>query len=195
MSSRYDHRRRDVSRERTGAVVNIGTRGEDTVVPEVLRAEARGIVEEMVGSTTETGEMTEETEVRETSVVGTTRGTNAIDPAVWMQEKEMTEKETLIEKHGPVSKSEDSRAETPGEPRAGQSNDSANGMEEGEAMDATNDDDAAMMAMMGLSGFGTTKGKHVEGNQEGSIDVKKMRTWRQYMNRRGGFNRPLDKIK
>ncbi|KAI0670323.1 hypothetical protein C8Q78DRAFT_1069948 [Trametes maxima] len=69
------------------------------------------------------------------------------------------------------------------------------GAEEGEAMDATNEDDAAMMAMMGMSGFGTTKGKHVEGNQEGAADVKKMRTWRQYMNRRGGFNRPLDKIK
>lgn len=27
------------------------------------------------------------------------------------------------------------------------------------------------------------QGKHVEGNQEGSADVKKMRTWRQYMNR------------
>lgn len=67
--------------------------------------------------------------------------------------------------------------------------------EEGEAMDAVNEDDAAMMAMMGLSGFGTTKGKHVDGNQEGGVDVKKMRTWRQYMNRRGGFNRPLDKIK
>ncbi|KAI0721035.1 hypothetical protein C8T65DRAFT_253946 [Cerioporus squamosus] len=69
------------------------------------------------------------------------------------------------------------------------------GAEEGETMDATNDDDAAMMALMGLTGFGTTKGKHVEGNQEGSVDVKKQRTWRQYMNRRGGFNRPLDKIK
>ncbi|KZT67765.1 hypothetical protein DAEQUDRAFT_379949 [Daedalea quercina L-15889] len=67
--------------------------------------------------------------------------------------------------------------------------------EEGEAMEATNDDDTGMMAMMGLSGFGSTKGKHVEGNQEGGVQVKKMRTWRQYMNRRGGFNRPLDKIK
>lgn len=67
--------------------------------------------------------------------------------------------------------------------------------EEGEAMDDTNDDDAAMMAMMGMSGFGTTKGKQVTGNQEGGADVKKIRTWRQYMNRRGGFNRPLDKIK
>jgi len=52
-----------------------------------------------------------------------------------------------------------------------------------------------MMTVMGLAGFGSTKGKHVEGNQEGVVNVKKMRTWRQYMNRRGGFNRPLDKVK
>ena len=86
--------------------------------------------------------------------------------------------------------------------------------EEGEAMDDTNQDDEAMMAMMGLSGFGTTKvrfdaldvsrmyclsrprhdllqGKHVEGNQEGGANIKKIRTWRQYMNRRGGFNRSV----
>ncbi|GJE86910.1 DUF1777-domain-containing protein [Phanerochaete sordida] len=71
--------------------------------------------------------------------------------------------------------------------------------EEGETMeqDAQDDEEAAMMAMMGLpvQGFGTTKGKHVDGNQDGGADVKKIRTWRQYMNRRGGFNRPLDKIK
>ncbi|KAJ6547424.1 hypothetical protein B0H19DRAFT_1379694 [Mycena capillaripes] len=63
--------------------------------------------------------------------------------------------------------------------------------EEGEEMD----DEAGMMAMMGMSGFGSTKGKHIDGNQEGAASVKKQRTWRQYMNRRGGFNRPLDKIK
>lgn len=57
------------------------------------------------------------------------------------------------------------------------------------------DDEAQMMAMMGFAGFDTTKGKPVEGNQEGAVDIKKRRTWRQYMNRRGGFNRPLDKIK
>ncbi|KAG6874058.1 hypothetical protein C0995_006915 [Termitomyces sp. Mi166 len=67
--------------------------------------------------------------------------------------------------------------------------------EEGEAMDAENTDDAAMMAAMGLTGFGSTKGKAVEGNQDGAVFLKKQRTWRQYMNRRGGFNRPLDKIK
>ncbi|KAG7452638.1 DUF1777-domain-containing protein [Guyanagaster necrorhizus] len=61
------------------------------------------------------------------------------------------------------------------------------------AMDDPDED--AMMATMGLGGFGSTKGKHVDGNQEGTANVKKTRTWRQYMNRRGGFNRPLDKIK
>ncbi|KAJ8454625.1 hypothetical protein ONZ45_g19234 [Pleurotus djamor] len=71
---------------------------------------------------------------------------------------------------------------------------SMDGVEDGEAPEVA-DDDAAMMAMMGMAGFGSTKGKHVEGNQEGGVNVKKIRTWRQYMNRRGGFNRPLDKIK
>ncbi|KAG8892704.1 hypothetical protein FRC01_013988 [Tulasnella sp. 417] len=51
------------------------------------------------------------------------------------------------------------------------------------------------MAAMGFGGFGTTKGKEVGGNQEGGAFIKKQRTWRQYMNRKGGFNRPLDKIK
>lgn len=68
--------------------------------------------------------------------------------------------------------------------------------EDGEAMDdIVDDDEQAMMTMMGVSGFGSTKGKHVTGNQEGGVNIKKERTWRQYMNRRGGFNRPLDKIK
>ncbi|KAM6500864.1 hypothetical protein JOM56_003878 [Amanita muscaria] len=56
-------------------------------------------------------------------------------------------------------------------------------VEEGEEMDAVNDDDAGMMAAMGMGGFGSTKGKHVAGNQEGGVDIKKIRTWRQYMNR------------
>lgn len=64
--------------------------------------------------------------------------------------------------------------------------------EEGELGDPTEED---MMAMMGFAGFGTTKGHEVEGNQEGAVKINKQRTWRQYMNRRGGFNRPLDKVK
>ncbi|EKM55595.1 uncharacterized protein PHACADRAFT_28616 [Phanerochaete carnosa HHB-10118-sp] len=65
--------------------------------------------------------------------------------------------------------------------------------EEGNAMDQEpqQDEEAAMMAMMGLpmQGFGSTKGKHVEGNQEGSANVKKVRTWRQYMNRSVSLSR------
>ncbi|KLO13506.1 DUF1777-domain-containing protein [Schizopora paradoxa] len=69
------------------------------------------------------------------------------------------------------------------------------GEEEGEEMDVVDEEAAAMQAMMGFGGFGTTKNQHVTGNPEGGVNIKKMRTWRQYMNRRGGFHRPLDKIK
>lgn len=54
-------------------------------------------------------------------------------------------------------------------------------------------DEAAIAATLGFTGFGTTKGKHVKGNGETLaklIAVK--RKYRQYMNRAGGFNRPLD---
>lgn len=69
-------------------------------------------------------------------------------------------------------------------------------------MDVANDEDDAMAAMMGLNGFGSTKvaslhfiprmfklmmtsrqGKQVTGNQDGGVNIKKVRTWRQYMNR------------
>jgi U4/U6.U5 tri-snRNP-associated protein 3 len=55
---------------------------------------------------------------------------------------------------------------------------------------ATVDDD--MMRQMGFSGFDTTKGKKVEDNVQGAAKVNKPRKYRQYMNRKGGFNRPLD---
>ncbi|PWN99475.1 hypothetical protein FA09DRAFT_337595 [Tilletiopsis washingtonensis] len=67
--------------------------------------------------------------------------------------------------------------------------------EEEEEEEVQGEDDAAMMAMMGFGNFGTTKNKKVEGNAEGFAEVRKERTWRQYMNRVGGFNRPLDHIK
>jgi len=51
-----------------------------------------------------------------------------------------------------------------------------------------------IMAMMGVpSGFDTTKGKKVVdgGASTGISRLKSKRHYRQYMNRRGGFNRPL----
>jgi len=67
--------------------------------------------------------------------------------------------------------------------------------DEGEIPPAEETAPEDMMAMMGFAGFGTTKGQAVEGNQEGAVKINRQQTWRQYMNRRGGFNRPLDKVK
>ncbi|GAA5968921.1 hypothetical protein JCM3765_002932 [Sporobolomyces pararoseus] len=62
------------------------------------------------------------------------------------------------------------------------------------ADDAADVDEQDIAAMMGFGGFGTTQGKAHEGELSGAA-VKRERAHRQYMNRKGGFNRPLDKIK
>lgn len=49
----------------------------------------------------------------------------------------------------------------------------------------------AMQAMMGFGGFGTTKNQKVLGNNVGAVRKEKKTEYRQYMNRVGGFNRPL----
>lgn len=52
-----------------------------------------------------------------------------------------------------------------------------------------------MMKAMGLPcGFDTTAGKAVPQANEGTVNIKKKRVYRQYMNRRGGFNKPLQSI-
>lgn len=51
--------------------------------------------------------------------------------------------------------------------------------------------DMDMAAMMGFGGFGTTKGSKVKGNNVGAVRKEKKTEYRQYMNRIGGFNRPL----
>ena len=51
-----------------------------------------------------------------------------------------------------------------------------------------------MMKMMGFNGFTTSKGKKVKGNDVGDVHVVVKRKYRQYMNRKGGFNRPLDYV-
>lgn len=64
--------------------------------------------------------------------------------------------------------------------------------EEGQE-DLTEED--MMSKLMGFSGFDSTKGKHVPGACNAShVKVTKPRRYRQYMNRRGGFNRPLDYV-
>ena len=49
-----------------------------------------------------------------------------------------------------------------------------------------------MMKIMGFTGFNTTKNKQVDNNDVSAIHTNSKRKYRQYMNRKGGFNRPLD---
>ncbi|TIC26575.1 hypothetical protein E3Q10_03142 [Wallemia mellicola] len=67
--------------------------------------------------------------------------------------------------------------------------------QEEEQEEDIDEDSLAMQQMMGFGGFDTTKGKKVVGNEEGAAKVHQPRTYRQYMNRVGGFNRALDKAK
>ena len=64
--------------------------------------------------------------------------------------------------------------------------------------DSVDDEGRRMMDLLGFGGFGTTKGKAVVDNQtsaaRGAASKNKGRKYRQYMNRKGGFNRPLDKM-
>ncbi|CAN0337108.1 unnamed protein product, partial [Phaeothamnion confervicola] len=52
-----------------------------------------------------------------------------------------------------------------------------------------------MMRLMGFGGFDTSKGRTIDTNlkgaAKGAVSKHKKREYRQYMNRRGGFNRPL----
>lgn len=52
-------------------------------------------------------------------------------------------------------------------------------------------DIAAMQATMGFGGFGSTQNKKVPGNNVSAVRKEKKTEYRQYMNRVGGFNRPL----
>lgn len=60
------------------------------------------------------------------------------------------------------------------------------------------DEEEQMQKLLGFGGFESTKGRAVEDNQKslakGAAAKHKARKYRQYMNRKGGFNRPLDKI-
>ncbi|KAI1297489.1 hypothetical protein F5Y03DRAFT_279962 [Xylaria venustula] len=64
-------------------------------------------------------------------------------------------------------------------------------MEEDDDLAVEDDEMSAMQAMMGFGGFGTTKNQKVAGNNAGAVYKAKKTEYRQYMNRIGGFNRPL----
>lgn len=52
-----------------------------------------------------------------------------------------------------------------------------------------------MLKIMGFAGFDSTKGKHVDGACNAfAVNIQQKRKYRQYMNRKGGFNKPLDPV-
>ena len=61
------------------------------------------------------------------------------------------------------------------------------------------DEEEQMRKLLGFNGFGSTKGEAVADNQStaarGGAAKNKARKYRQYMNRKSGFNRPLEKMK
>ena len=62
-------------------------------------------------------------------------------------------------------------------------------------LEGKTEEEIEMMKVMGFAGFETTKGKHVEGACNASAaNIQQKRRYRQYMNRKGGFNRPLDPV-
>jgi len=63
--------------------------------------------------------------------------------------------------------------------------------EDDEPVVEEDDSMAKMQAVMGFGGFGTTKQKKVAGNNAYAVRKEKKTQYRQYMNRFGGFNRPL----
>ncbi|WAR21857.1 SNR27-like protein [Mya arenaria] len=63
-----------------------------------------------------------------------------------------------------------------------------------EELEAMPEDEQELMKVMGFSGFDSTKDKQVVGNEHYCANITRKRRYRQYMNRKGGFNRPLDFI-
>uniref|UniRef100_A0A8C4NEB9 U4/U6.U5 small nuclear ribonucleoprotein 27 kDa protein n=2 Tax=Eptatretus burgeri TaxID=7764 RepID=A0A8C4NEB9_EPTBU len=62
-------------------------------------------------------------------------------------------------------------------------------------MEGKSEEEVEMMKLMGFGSFATTKGKRVDGSSNAhAVNIALKRKYRQYMNRKGGFNRPLDFI-
>uniref|UniRef100_I3KFU0 U4/U6.U5 small nuclear ribonucleoprotein 27 kDa protein n=1 Tax=Oreochromis niloticus TaxID=8128 RepID=I3KFU0_ORENI len=64
-----------------------------------------------------------------------------------------------------------------------------------EDMQGKTEEEIEMMKLMGFGSFDTSKGKKTDGSSNAyAVNVTMKRKYRQYMNRKGGFNRPLDFI-
>lgn len=70
--------------------------------------------------------------------------------------------------------------------------------EEGEAAPNSEDKDLTeeqlMQKLMGFDGFSSSKGKEHTSTDVSGVSKRSRRRYRQYMNRKGGFNRPLSPV-
>jgi U4/U6.U5 tri-snRNP-associated protein 3 len=60
-----------------------------------------------------------------------------------------------------------------------------------QALEDEDPDTVQLRAIMGFAGFRSTKNTKVPGNDIYAVRKEKKTEYRQYMNRVGGFNRPL----
>uniref|UniRef100_A0A3B3ZE26 U4/U6.U5 small nuclear ribonucleoprotein 27 kDa protein n=1 Tax=Periophthalmus magnuspinnatus TaxID=409849 RepID=A0A3B3ZE26_9GOBI len=63
-----------------------------------------------------------------------------------------------------------------------------------EDMEGKTEEEIEMMKLMGFGSFDSTKKKIDSSVNAYAVNVTMKRKYRQYMNRKGGFNRPLDFI-
>lgn len=93
---------------------------------------------------------------------------------------------------GKTSPDTDADTLTRNSPAAGEADDqNTRGRSMARKEDDSNDADDAMIALMGFSGFGTTKGKHVTAAKGGRAQLSAPVTARQFLNR--GTRSKLDK--
>ncbi|KAH9392396.1 U4/U6.U5 small nuclear ribonucleoprotein [Tyrophagus putrescentiae] len=59
-------------------------------------------------------------------------------------------------------------------------------------LEGKSEEELAMIKLMGFGTFDSTHNKKVVGNEVSAVNLLQKRKYCQYMNRKGGFNRPLD---
>jgi len=108
--------------------------------------------------------------------------------------RERTERRRRSRSRSPLDKSSEKkkkkRAATP--PPANLTG--PTGQHEEPPMSEMTEEERQMKEMLGFGSFHSTQGKKVKGNDVGAVNVVVKRKYRQYMNRKGGFNRPLDPV-
>ncbi|KEF60443.1 uncharacterized protein A1O9_02004 [Exophiala aquamarina CBS 119918] len=93
-----------------------------------------------------------------------------------------------VRPRGDQAKSEENPSKSAASPRPGQAQPAANG---GAMAVDEDEDDAFLRRAMGFASFKSTHNTKVPGNQIYGVRKEKKTEYRQYMNRVGGFNRPL----